>query len=55
VSGALYALGLIHANKGGTGDSSTIRYLSDALRNGGNDEVVQHGACLGIGKEGFNQ
>eukprot|EP00601_Ochromonadales_sp_CCMP2298_P028697 CAMPEP_0173343590 /NCGR_PEP_ID=MMETSP1144-20121109/10876_1 /TAXON_ID=483371 /ORGANISM="non described non described, Strain CCMP2298" /LENGTH=860 /DNA_ID=CAMNT_0014290369 /DNA_START=144 /DNA_END=2722 /DNA_ORIENTATION=+ len=48
-SGALYALGLIHANKGGSGDSTTITYLSDALRNGGNNEVVQHGACLGIG------
>jgi 26S proteasome regulatory subunit N2 len=48
-SGALYALGLIHANKGGSGDSATIRYLSEALRNCGNDEVVQHGACLGIG------
>lgn len=48
-SGALYALGLIHANKGGAGDSATITYLTDALRNGGNNEVVQHGACLGIG------
>jgi 26S proteasome regulatory subunit N2 len=48
-SGALYALGLIHANKGGSGDSATITYLSDALRNGGNNEIVQHGACLGIG------
>lgn len=48
-SGALYALGLIHANKGGNGDSATITYLSDALRNGGNNEIVQHGACLGIG------
>lgn len=48
-SGALYALGLIHANKGGSGDSATITYLSDALRNGGNSEIVQHGACLGIG------
>lgn len=48
-SGALYALGLIHANKGGSGDSATIQYLSEALRNCGNDEVVQHGACLGIG------
>jgi 26S proteasome regulatory subunit N2 len=47
--GALYALGLIHANKGGNGDSATITYLSDALRNGGNNEMVQHGACLGIG------
>lgn len=48
-SGALYALGLIHANKGGSGDSATIKYLSDALRNSGTDEIVQHGACLGIG------
>lgn len=48
-SGALYALGLIHANKGGSGDSGTITYLCDALRNGGNNEIVQHGACLGIG------
>ena len=48
-SGALYALGLIHANKGGSGDSTTISYLSDALRNSGTDEIVQHGACLGIG------
>eukprot|EP00605_Chrysophyceae_sp_TOSAG23-4_P000949 GSChrysophyteH1.ASY1.ANO1.1049.1 assembled CDS len=48
-SGALYALGLIHANKGGSGDSTTINYLTDALRNAGNNEVVQHGATLGIG------
>lgn len=48
-SGALYALGLIHANKGGRGDSATITYLSNALLNAGNNEVVQHGACLGIG------
>lgn len=48
-AGALYALGLIHANKGGTGDSATITYLSDALNNSGNNEIVQHGACLGIG------
>eukprot|EP00607_Mallomonas_marina_P007851 CAMPEP_0182420384 /NCGR_PEP_ID=MMETSP1167-20130531/5139_1 /TAXON_ID=2988 /ORGANISM="Mallomonas Sp, Strain CCMP3275" /LENGTH=775 /DNA_ID=CAMNT_0024596253 /DNA_START=862 /DNA_END=3189 /DNA_ORIENTATION=- len=48
-SGALYALGLIHFNKGGSGDSATISYLSEALRNAGTNEVVQHGACLGIG------
>eukprot|EP01038_Epipyxis_sp_PR26KG_P006496 gene6496-8931_t len=48
-SGALYALGLIHANKGGNGDSAAIKYLSDALKNCGNNEIVQHGACLGIG------
>jgi 26S proteasome regulatory subunit N2 len=48
-SGALYALGLIHANKGGAGDSKTISYLAEALRNTGTNHVVQHGACLGIG------
>jgi 26S proteasome regulatory subunit N2 len=48
-AGALYALGLIHANKGGSGDSTTITYLTNALRNCGNNEIVQHGACLGIG------
>jgi len=48
-AGALYALGLIHANKGGAGDSEAIRFLSDALRNAGNNETIQHGACLGVG------
>jgi 26S proteasome regulatory subunit N2 len=48
-SGALYALGLIHANKGGNGDSQTITYLANALRNCGENEITQHGACLGIG------
>ena len=47
--GALYALGLIHANNGGTGDSETIHYLTDSLRNAGTNEVVQHGASLGLG------
>jgi 26S proteasome regulatory subunit N2 len=48
-AGALYALGMIHANKGGSGDSTTITYLTEALKNAGLNEVVQHGACLGIG------
>lgn len=48
-AGALYALGLIHANKGGSGDSTVISYLTNALRNAGENEVVQHGACFGIG------
>jgi 26S proteasome regulatory subunit N2 len=48
-AGALYALGLIHANKGGSGDSTTISYLTSALRNAGNNEVVLHGACLALG------
>lgn len=52
-AGALYALGLIHASKGGAGDSKTITYLTDALRNSGNNAIVQHGACLGIGLAGM--
>jgi hypothetical protein len=30
--GALYALGLIHASKGGAGNQATISYLKEALR-----------------------
>ncbi|OQR88690.1 26S proteasome non-ATPase regulatory subunit, partial [Thraustotheca clavata] len=48
--GALYALGLIHANKG---TATTLEYLRNALRNSGTDETVQHGACLGIGLVGM--
>ena len=48
-SGALYALGLIHANKGGNGDNATITYLSNAIRNSGENYTVLHGACLGLG------
>jgi 26S proteasome regulatory subunit N2 len=48
-AGAFYALGLIHANKGGSGDAAAISYLTDALNNAGNNEIVQHGACLGLG------
>ena len=32
---------------GGRGDSTVISYLSDALRNAGTNDIVQHGACLG--------
>ncbi|KAL1524590.1 hypothetical protein AB1Y20_019480 [Prymnesium parvum] len=43
--GALYALGIIHANHG-----AEIRsYLLEALRNAGTNETVQHGAALGVG------
>merc|ERR1719228_310755 len=44
--GALFALGLIHANGS---DQSKVEYLSNALRNSGTNEIVQHGACLGLG------
>ncbi|KAL8002353.1 putative armadillo-like helical, 26S proteasome regulatory subunit RPN2 [Plasmopara halstedii] len=49
--GALYAMGLIHANKGyaGSGSKTTMEYLRNALKNARSDETVQHGACLGIG------
>jgi 26S proteasome regulatory subunit N2 len=30
--GALYAVGLIHASKGGAGNAATIAYLQEALR-----------------------
>lgn len=43
--GALYALGLIHANH--SNDKSD--FLREALRNAGNNEIVQHGCCLGLG------
>lgn len=46
--GALYALGLIHANHG-----ETIRqFLLESLRNASN-ETIQHGACLGLGLAGL--
>ncbi|GMI70413.1 hypothetical protein like AT2G32730 [Hibiscus trionum] len=42
--GALYALGLIHANHG----EGIKEFLLDRLRSS-NVEVIQHGACLGLG------
>ncbi|XP_078443197.1 26S proteasome non-ATPase regulatory subunit 1 homolog A-like [Wolffia australiana] len=42
--GALYALGLIHANHG----EGIKQFLRESLRNT-NSEVIQHGACLGLG------
>lgn len=55
--GALYALGLIAASGGrdvalpttdGTSSDAKV-YLLEALRNVSGNEVVQHGACLGLG------
>jgi 26S proteasome regulatory subunit N2 len=37
---------LIHAGSS-AGDKG--QYLCDALRNAGTNEIVQHGACLGLG------
>ncbi|XP_028089131.1 26S proteasome non-ATPase regulatory subunit 1 homolog A-like [Camellia sinensis] len=42
--GALYALGLIHANHG----EGIKQFLRDSLCST-NGEVIQHGACLGLG------
>lgn len=43
--GALYALGLITANHG-----QDIRgFLLESLRNS-SSPIIQHGACLGLGK-----
>jgi len=42
--GALYALGLIHANHG----DGILPFLLESGRSSGN-EVIQHGACLGMG------
>jgi len=59
--GALYALGLIFANRGSAAtsagarsgsnagaDQSLVDYLSMSLQST-QDEVIQHGACLGLG------
>jgi len=42
--GALYALGLIHANHG----NAITEYLSTQLRDAPN-EMIRHGGCLGVG------
>ncbi len=46
--GALYALGLIHANHG----SSVLPLLTKALKTNQN-EILQHGAALGLGVAGM--
>lgn len=46
--GALYALGLIHANHG----QPIMEFLLQMLRSTAN-EVTQHGACLGLGLAGL--
>jgi len=44
--GALYAMGIIHANHY---DTETKAFLLDQLHNAQAAEVLQHGACLGLG------
>ncbi|KAF9344555.1 proteasome regulatory particle base subunit, partial [Mortierella sp. AD094] len=46
--GSLFALGLIHANHGG----EVLDYLLGVLKNT-QIEVLQHGACLGLGTAGM--
>ncbi|GAA6036531.1 hypothetical protein JCM8097_003550 [Rhodosporidiobolus ruineniae] len=43
--GSLYALGLVNANHG---KEETVAYLVEQLK-GSQDEVIQHGAALGVG------
>jgi len=43
--GSLYALGIIHANHG----QEIVDYLTRALNSASGNEIVQHGACLGLG------
>ncbi|KAG5178924.1 armadillo-type protein [Tribonema minus] len=49
--GALYALGLIHANHGAAvaDGADVVAYLAKAVRAQGSNEAVLHGACLGLG------
>ncbi|KAI8977190.1 armadillo-type protein [Mycotypha africana] len=46
--GSLYALGLINANHG----AKVLDYLKNALKDT-SDDVIQHGACLGLGVAGM--
>ncbi|KAI8369483.1 armadillo-type protein [Radiomyces spectabilis] len=46
--GSLYALGLINANHG----AEVLEYLQSALKEA-QSEVIQHGACLGLGVAGM--
>lgn len=50
--GAVFALGLIHANKGAAHNGEILTYLRSTLQNT-RDEVIQHGACLGIALAGM--
>jgi len=46
--GALFALGLIHANKGWTDGGKMVNFLKEKLAST-RDPTVLHGACLGLG------
>eukprot|EP00758_Cryptobia_borreli_P015209 Tbor_TRINITY_DN6001_c5_g4::TRINITY_DN6001_c5_g4_i1::g.11306::m.11306/K03032/PSMD1, RPN2; 26S proteasome regulatory subunit N2 len=48
-SGSLYALGLIHSSSSISHRGPAVEYLRDALRNYGSNEIMVHGASLGLG------
>ena len=48
--GSLYALGLIHAR---TQSGDKKDYLLEQLDKAGPNEILQHGACLGLGLVGM--
>jgi 26S proteasome regulatory subunit N2 len=50
--GALYGLGLLFT---GTGNNEIIQYIIDVTTNPAHNqnEVIMHGACLGLGLTGF--
>ena len=47
--GSLYALGIIHANHGVGLGQSVSQYLLTQVRENAANEVIVHGACLGLG------
>lgn len=44
--GSLFALGLVNSNHG---SKEVLGYLKEALKSGVQNEVIQHGAALGLG------
>jgi len=48
--GSLFALGLVNANHA---NAETLDYLRNALKAGPENEVIQHGAALGLGVAGM--
>jgi len=47
--GSLYALGIVHANHGVGLGKSVSEYLLTQVRENAANDVVVHGACLGLG------
>lgn len=51
--GSLYALGLIHAGTSASSSNETREFLRNHLRNSHANEVISHGAALGVGLTAF--